>query len=58
MKKSNIEKSNQGINRRSFFKSGAVIAGGSILASAIAVNKLMVQSNSGLDAIQIRGAVT
>jgi len=48
MKDSNLEKSNSGINRRKFFKTGTAIAAGSIMASAIGANEVMGQSNSGL----------
>ena len=43
-----MKKSNQGTNRRGFLKSGALIAGGTILASAIGANKVMGLTNSGL----------
>jgi aryl-alcohol dehydrogenase-like predicted oxidoreductase len=43
-----MKKVNRDINRRSFFKSGALTAGGSILASTIGVNELLGQSNSGV----------
>jgi len=40
MNKSEDNKSNRGLNRRRFFKTGAVIAGGSMLASATGTNKV------------------
>lgn len=46
MKNSKKEMSNQGINRRRFFKTGAIVAGGSVLASTIGANKAMGQNSS------------
>lgn len=40
MKNSTNNKSNQGINRRKFFKSGAAMAGGTLLATAIGTNNV------------------
>ncbi|PKQ66677.1 aldo/keto reductase [Labilibaculum manganireducens] len=40
MKNSTNNKSNQGINRRKFFKSGAAMAGGTLLATAIGANNV------------------
>jgi len=46
MKNSTNNKSNQGINRRKFFKSGAAMAGGTLLATAIGANNVF-GNNSG-----------
>lgn len=48
MKKSNNEKVNQGIDRRKFFKTGVIVAGGSLLASTIVANKVMGENSSGI----------
>lgn len=47
MENSDNEKVNQDLNRRNFFKTGAAIAGGSLIA-AIGVNKVMGQNDSGV----------
>lgn len=48
MNNSTNDKLNQGIDRRKFFKTGAIIAGGSVVASTIGANKVMGQDSSGL----------
>ena len=47
MAESNNKKANQGIDRRKFFKSGAVMAGASVLASTIGGN-MALGNNSGI----------
>lgn len=48
MNNSTNDKLNQGIDRRKFFKTGAIIAGGSVIASTIGANEVMGQGSSGL----------
>lgn len=48
MENSNNDKPKHGIDRRSFFKTGALVAGGSLISSAIGTNKVMGQDNSGI----------
>lgn len=52
MENSNIEKSNQGFDRRRFFKTGALMAVGSFFASATGINKVLGQNDSGITSNQ------